>query len=373
MIYLFFSYLFYPLIKLFIALSKKNKGFKKILVIQAAKIGDFICSTHLFREIKKAYPNSYLTVMVNPMVRELAELNPYIDEVISISSKDYKGFLGKLKFAKLIRKGRYNIGITLNPNMPFAVGLLWGLVPIRLSVMPNFCGLTFRLASKFFTYLEPHVSGQLVVKTYLKLLNNIGIKADNITKEVYKSIEADKKVSEFLGLINKPLIGIAVSSGNKLKEIASKKIAEIIDKILKEIDAYIILIGSSQDKLKAQEVLSLVNSKERILDSTGRFNLEELPALLEKLSVFIGVDTGITYMADALKVPIVYIPGPIDTSEQRPVESRIISVSYSLSCMPCSFVFKTARFCKYNSRDCINLVSSEEIASSVKKLLKKNL
>ncbi|QER42694.1 glycosyltransferase family 9 protein [Thermodesulfobacterium sp. TA1] len=369
MIYLFLSYLFFPLIKLLSLLRGKDKPFKKILVIQAAKIGDFICSTHLFREIKKTYPNSRLTVMVNPIVKEIAELNPYIDEVIPISSKGYKGFLGKIRLANLIRKGRYDVGITLNPNLPFTIGMLWGLIPIRLTVMPNFCGLTFRLASKFFTKLEPHASGRLVVETYLKLLNHIDIKTDNIAKEVYQSIEADKRVSEFLGLINKPLIGIAVSSGNKLKEIASKKIAEIIDQILKEIDAYIVLIGSAQDKLKAQEVLSLVKVKERILDSTGRFNLGELPALIKKLSVFIGVDTGITYMADALKVPIVYIPGPIDTSEQRPVESRMISIFHRLSCMPCSFVFKTTSFCKYNSKDCINLVTSEEIVLAVKKLL----
>jgi ADP-heptose:LPS heptosyltransferase len=372
MIYVFLSYLFYPLIQLFIKLVKKDKTIKKILVIQAAKIGDFICSTHLFREIKKAYPKAHLTVMINPMVKELAELNPYIDEVIPISSEDYKGFFGKLKLAKLIREGRYNIGIALNPNIPFAIGLLWGLVPIRLSVMPNFYGLTFRLASKFFTYLEPHVSGRLVVETYLKLLKSIGIKSNNLGKEIYKSLDADKKVLKFLGELNKPLIGIAVSSGNKLKEIETEKIAEIINKILEDIDGYIILIGSLQDKPKAEEILNLVTHKTRTIDSTGKFSLSELPALLERLLVFIGVDTGITYMADALKVPIVYIPGPTDTHDQCPIESRIISLSYKLSCMPCNYVFKTVKTCKNNTRNCIKLIKSEKIVSAVKELVKNN-
>lgn len=92
MLYLLLSYLFYPLIQLVISLKNRNKGFKNILVIQAAKIGDFICTTHVFREIKKAYPESRLTVMVNPMVKELAENNPYIDEVVFFHPRTIKGF-----------------------------------------------------------------------------------------------------------------------------------------------------------------------------------------------------------------------------------------------------------------------------------------
>ncbi|HAA83193.1 MAG TPA: hypothetical protein DCE01_00135 [Thermodesulfobacterium commune] len=369
MLYLLLSYLFYPLIQLVISLKNRNKEFRKILVIQAAKIGDFICTTHVFREIKKAYPESRLTVMVNPMVKELAENNPYIDEVVFFSPKDYKGFLGKIKLANYIKKGGYDLGIALNPNLPFTIGLLWGLVPTRISILPNFCGLTFRLASKFYTYLEPHVSGQLVVETYLKLLGKIGIQSNNLSKEVYKTSDADKKVTEVLQGITKPLVGISVSSGNKLKELENEKIAEVINKILQEKDCYIVLIGSSQDKLKAQEVLKLVKNKEKVLDLTGRFSLGELPALLERLSVFIGVDTGITYMADALKIPIVYIPGPIDISEQHPTESRIFWVRENLSCAPCSFVFKTVSFCKNNIRTCVKLIDPEKIVAGVKKFL----
>lgn len=369
MLYLLLSYLFYPLIQLVISLKNRNKGFKNILVIQAAKIGDFICTTHVFREIKKAYPESRLTVMVNPMVKELAENNPYIDEVVFFSPKDYKGFLGKIKLANYIKKGGYDLGIALNPNLPFTIGLLWGLVPTRISILPNFCGLTFRLASKFYTYLEPHVSGQLVVETYLKLLGKIGIQSNNLSKEVYKTSDADKKVTEVLQGITKPLVGISVSSGNKLKELENEKIAEVINKILQEKDCYIVLIGSSQDKLKAQEVLKLVKNKEKVLDLTGRFSLGELPALLERLSVFIGVDTGITYMADALKIPIVYIPGPINTSEQRPIESKVFWVENKPSCAPCSFVFKTVSFCKDNTRSCVKMIKTEAIVSAVRKFL----
>lgn len=371
MIYVLLSYLLLPILY-FLILIRKKRDIKKILVIQTAKIGDFICSTHLFREIKKMYPHSRLSVMVNYFVRELAELNPYIDEVIPITPKEYKGFRGKLRLVKIIRKGSYDVGITLNPNVPFAVALFWGLVPIRLSVMPNFSGFTFRLASKLFTYLEPHKNTQLIVETYLKMLKAIGIESKNLTKEVYKIKNANIKVEKILSELNKPLVGIAIGSGNKLKELETKTLIKLINKILEESNYYVVLIGAYQDQSKSEEILRAIYTKDRVINAVGKFSLGELPALLEKLDLFIGVDTGITYMADALNIPIIHLAGPVDISEQRPIGKNVISIQYKLSCVPCSFVFKTANTCKIGTRECIKNIKIEDIWYAVQKLIKFN-
>jgi hypothetical protein len=101
--------------------------------------------------------------------------------------------------------------------------------------MPNFLGISFKLASKFFNYLEPHISGQMVIETYLKMLKIIGIESRNTTKEIYSSKDCNIKVEQILGQIDKPLIGIAVSSGNKLKELGVDKIVKIIKTLVKRI------------------------------------------------------------------------------------------------------------------------------------------
>jgi len=56
------TFLFLPFLLITILLKKKD--YNKILVIQTAKIGDLICTTPVFREIKKHYPQSFLSVLV---------------------------------------------------------------------------------------------------------------------------------------------------------------------------------------------------------------------------------------------------------------------------------------------------------------------
>jgi len=368
MIYIVLSYLFSPLIYLFVAINK-DKEIKKILIIQTAKIGDMICSTPVFREVKKKYPHAHLSAMIDPVTKELLEYNPHVDEIITIKNNDYKGFSGKMYLSHLIRRGKYDIAICLNPSIPYAVALFWGLVPVRLSVKPDFTGSTFKLASALFTRLEKHVRGELTAETYMKMLRPIGIMTTNISKEVYRAKGSDEKVLKSIGAIEKPMIGIAVSSGNKMKELSAEKIAALTSKMLECKDICVVLIGSAQDMNLADIISEKVEKKESIINMAGRLSLAELPALIERLSLFIGVDSGITYMADALSIPLINIAGPADMQDQRPTGENAVIIQKKLDCVPCSHAFKSPYHCRLNTRECITSVSVEEIYFAVEKIM----
>ena len=368
MIYVILTHLFSSLLFLLTALKSKKK-ISRILVIQTAKIGDLICSTPVFREIKKKYPEVHLAVMANPVTKELLQFNPYVNEIIAIENAYYRGLSGKIKLSNLIRKGKYDVSVCLNPNVPFAVAMFWGLVPERLSVMPDFAGITFRIASAFHTHLERHIRGKMVIETYMKMLRAIGIESNNLFREVYKSEGADSKANEILKGIDKPLIGIAITSGNKLKELGIEKIAKLANILLNDLEVHVVLIGSAQDRDVAHEVLNSIIKKHRIIDTTGRLSLSELPALIEKLSLFIGVDTGVTYMADALSIPLIDIAGPSDMSDQRPMGKDALIIQSKIPCVQCSHSFHAPYNCKINTRECIESIDVHEIVNAAKKLL----
>ena len=365
MLYILFTYLAAPVLY-FLILLRRRKQIKNILVIQTAKIGDLISSTPVFREIKNGYPEAHLTVMATTVTRELLENNPHVEKVITINHADCKGLAGKLRLATLIRKGKYDIAVCLNPSVLFALATLWGLVPSRISVMPNFLGTTFKCASVFFSSRERHVSGRLVIETYMRMLRAIGIESNNITKEVYKSETAEGRVRRLLGGVSKPLIGIAVSSGNKLKELGPEKIIGLAAILLDSTDVSIVLIGSSQDRNSSSLILKALGKRERILDATGELSLGELPALIERLSLFVGVDTGIVYMADALSVPVIDIAGPSDMEDQRPTGAKSVILQEKIQCVPCSHAFHAPYACMRNTRECIQLMSVREICYAIK-------
>lgn len=388
MIYIILTYLFSPLIYILL-FFKKNKT-RRILVIQTAKIGDLICSTPVFRAIKKKYPNAYLSALVNPLTRELLLNNPYVNEIIPLETNFHKGFTGKIRLAKLFRNGRHDIAVSLNPNVPFTLAMFWGLIPVRVSVMPDprlkpsgtsFAGITYRMASVFSTHLAQHIRGRLVAETYMAMLKAIGIEDNDISKDVFKSPDADDKVESFLKENNPPFIpplvkgdtggfvGLAVTSGNKLKEWGAENMAALACRLITEMGACVVLIGSEKDRDIADEILKLSEHSNMIINAVGVFSLAELPALVERLSLFIGVDTGITYMADALSVPLVDIAGPSDMEDQRPTGKRVVIIQKKLSCVPCSHTFKAPYECRYGHRKCITDIAVEEVFEGVSKLM----
>jgi len=368
MIYVFLTYLFYPLLWIRIQL-RRSRQVQRILVIQTAKIGDIICSTPVFRALAQRFPEAHITALVNPVTRELLEGNPHVHAAVAIRPEFYAGLAGKFRLARLIRGGRYDVAVCMNPNVPFAIGLFWGLVPIRLSVMPNFAGSTFRLAAGLFTHLAPHRGERLVMQTYFDALQYIGVDSNDFAKEVTKARGADEKAQALLAGVKPPIVGIAVSSANKLKQLSAAKIARLVDSLRKQNDLHVVLIGSAQDRYDADEVIALLGDTARVIDAVGKFTLGELPALLERLSVFVGVDSGLTYMADACATPIVQIAGPVNIKEQRPLGKACVIITRDLPCAPCSHVFRTVQSCRIRTRECIESVTADEIYDAVLTLL----
>ena len=61
-----------------------------------------------------------------------------------------------------------------------------------------------------------------------------------------------------------------------------------------------------------------LNPETQFVNTDGLFSLDELKALIQRLSLFISVDTGPIYIAEAFDVPTIDIIGPMDENEQPP-------------------------------------------------------
>jgi heptosyltransferase-2 len=129
------------------------------------------------------------------------------------------------------------------------------------------------------------------------------------------------------------------------------------------------LIGAAQDTADAQNLIGMMAAPERIVDTTGQLSLTQLPGLLKRLSLFIGVDSGVTYMADALNVPLVSIAGPCNMCETRPIQARVMIIQKTLPCAPCAHIYKAPYDCKVGTRECVLSVSTDEILQAALAIL----
>ena len=294
-----------------------------IVIIQSAKLGDMVCTTPMFRAVKHAYPAAKLYVMGDALNKEVLAGNPYIDEYFVLPKT-------RQELTRMVREKNIEYVCITSPNPSVLLALL--LARVSRIVVPQIMGgfspyatKTYRLLSLFATRV-PHTMGSYAPREYLRLLEPLGITTDDTRKDIYIAQSAKERVERVLseGGINSAdiLVGIAPGVGNKIKVWGAERFAEVADALQKTHNAKIIIIGGSRDADEVQAMLGKLSCKTGIVDLSQQLSIEELKALIAKLKLFISVDTGPIYIAEALGVATVDIVGPMDENEQPPRGER---------------------------------------------------
>lgn len=364
---------------IFFKKGQKKRDKKKILVIPPVKIGDLICSTPVFREIKKNIPKSHLEVLLltsgdrNVTAFQLLKYNPYIDKIILPDPKKGIGILGIFWLIKKVYHQNYNwsfaLGLgTMDRIIPFCAGIYHRVIAVseyarKSSKLLNFLGV-------YKSEIKLH---DLALRHHLKLLKFIGVKNPQEKKEVFVSSRDKEKAKDFLSKNNLSekdfLVGIAVTAGNKLKEWPPDKFVVLADRLVKELSAKIIFVGGPGD----DKIISSVQSKmnQQSVSASNQLNLLETAALMKYLRLFVSVDTGPLYLANTMEVPIVDIVGPFDIKTQMPEDEIFEVVENKIPCFPCSFVIKTAHFCKLGHKKCIKDINVDDVYNGVIRIIEK--
>lgn len=367
MIYLLLAWVLAPFAWLRLLLISSREP-RRILLIQTAKIGDYICTTPLIRAVRDRYPQACLMLLVNPLAEPLAKHQPGVDRVLTIPGGRLRGLKGRLAFYRMLRQEQIDTTICISPNLAFMILPFLAGVQRRASILPNFGGWTYRLAIPFLNMAEPHRQGRMLVETGLVLLARLGGSFQMPPKELGIPPGARERVAAKVPLLpTKRWVGVGVSSGNKLKELGKEKLMSVIQQVLNlSEDIGVVLVGSADDRSLAEQILNGEPERARIIDTTGQTSLEDLPALVSQFSLYFGVDSGITYMADALGIPVVDIMGPADSEDQRPTGRDARLILSQVPCAPCSHAFNAPYACRYGTRACIQNLDADLLAGEVK-------
>ena len=369
MIYVLLTLLVAPLLFLRLALRRGPAEPQRILVIQTAKIGDFVSTTPLLREIKRALPQAQLAVLLHPVNLPLARHNPHIDELLPLRPEGLRGLRGRIWLMRILSRRRIDTVVCASPSLAAWTAPFWAGVARRMSVLPNYAGATYRVARPLLTHAEPHRAGRRVIETQAALLAQIGIRVQSLMTEAFAAPSAEQAAERIVPQDSRPTVGIGVSAGNKLKELGEERLLELARGILESSEVRLVLIGGPDDRRLVEQVIAHL-PPERVVDAVGALGLDQLPALLARLDAYVGVDSGITYLADACGVAVVDLMGPADADDQRPGGPRAVVLRSDLPCAPCSHAFKAPYHCAIGTRACIRGVALDTVARAVVDLLK---
>jgi|TARA_Y100000310_G_scaffold321577_1_gene379441 ADP-heptose:LPS heptosyltransferase len=363
------SFFLYP----FLSKQKLDFSEKRILIIpQLTRIGDLICVTPAFREIKRKYPKSFLAVVVSYRTAGIIKNNPYIDEIIILEEDEYRRVFGILRFFKKIKSQNFDYSINIASSTMGTLISIFGLIPNRVKIIKYDRPFTETLTDWMNTHKTFYKGNERIPNLYLRTLNVFNIQILNkIKKEVFTTFDTENKSIEFFKKNNISekdfIIGISVSAGNKVKEWEVEKFGKLSKLILNKYNTKIIFIGRDSDKEKISAVNKHIENKG--IEVTD-FSLEELPSLMKRFNVFIAVDSGTIHIAHALGVPLVDIIGPVDSAEQAPDDDRSIIVRPDENIKPTIFALKPLGNPE-QSRKALESISPEQVFKAFNKLLTK--
>lgn len=367
MLYFFLTWLAAPLLRW--RAGRHAGPPRRILLIQTAKIGDWVCTTPIVASLRASWPECHMTVLINPVCEPLLKHEPAIDAIWPISAGEWRGPAGKLRLWRRLRRGRFDHCIVLSPNVAFFILPLWAGIPRRAAILPNFISGSLERCVRFLTDSERHRSGHLVLDTELALLQRLGCRQLLRRKSLPNPAEATAHVAAWLTGRRAPRLGLGVSSGNKLKALSAEQLARLCRRLLDALPHDLVLIGTAEDRANAAEIRGRCGDTLRLIDATGVFALDELPALLSALDGYFGVDSGVTYIADAVDLPTLDLHGPANPDDQRPTGARAISIAAELPCAPCAHVFRAPYHCQRGDRACVSQVNLDHLAGRLQALL----
>jgi heptosyltransferase-2 len=236
-----------------------------------------------------------------------------------------------LATARWLRSRRYDRAYVLKRSFSSALVCALARIPHRVGFASEGRGLLFSRAVRID---ETRHEAEL----FLDLLRADGIEVDDGHNENWVAAEAVRSVARSLPEKHGPRVFVAPCSTNPSKQWPLDRFASAIAAIVQARDADIFLCGGPADRRTHATLLAMVGPKVagRIHDFSDAFGLRETAALLSRMDLCVGIDTGLVHLAASFGVPVVAIFGPMDPARWGPWKTPHALVRASRSCSPCN-------------------------------------
>ncbi len=327
--YLLAALLVWPWLRLLRLLQPASSG--RRLVIQTAKIGDWINSTPVVRGL------SPVDVVCDPVNLPLARHDTHIEGVWPLASRN--SLAQKLALGwRLFRRGYADVYV-LMPNTPntfvarlACAGRAHLLDTYRTSSTVRLLGAGFRR--------QRHRREDLTIDSYLRLAELPVTDAARRKHATFPLLQPKNPCFEVAAGFR---VGVSLSAGNRLKTLPMKLWRKLFE-LLQPFGPTVYVFGLDDERALLEELRSMVSHLAvRLVDCLGadRMPLETVPWHVAQMHLYISSDTGNSYIADSFDVPLINFAGPCDMREQRPLGEHALIVQ-TPGLQPFSFIFAAA-------------------------------
>lgn len=326
------------------------KSRQKILVMRYRFIGDTLLTVPFLRNLRAAYPDAQIDMLVAPNSGEVLRDCPYVDELIwfdTTRKHRYENGSGEKTsfwhYVRLLRERKYDTAFVLKRSFSAAALAFLAGIPERIGF--NTEGRGFLLTRRV-----PYQQNDHEIDSFLSLLTAAGLPIHDRRLESWWG-DSEKEAAERVLASIQPEsalpprhVVVHLTSSNPAKQWPEKNAKMLVEWLLSRKDCHVHCLGALSDKpIYEQLKTNLLSAyRKRFHIHCGDLSLLESMAFLSKMDLVVGVDSGTLHMASAAGVPVVALFGPMNERKWGPVNARI--VQEPVICRPCNL----SKPCRHN-------------------------
>lgn len=306
----------------------EKDSIKNILVMNFGGIGDEILFLPTLISLKKTYPDSKITLALEPRSKGIKDLTNIIDDLFLVDVKSKNKYSELLKLIFLARKGKFDLAVTAGGNKFMSIILF--LTGIKRRYGYN----TGKLSEILLTHAAKLNKNQYACDMYHDLISEITDIKTYLPEIVLEDVQKEPNTV----LIHPGVSKLSVNMG-MIKTIPADKWANVID-LLVERGKKVILAGGPDDKDCIEIIRKTLkrSENENFVDYYGKTkSLKDLAKLIASSEKFVCSDSAPLHIAVAVKTKAYVVFGPTDDKKLIPVSKDVIAIKASDNCplKPC--------------------------------------
>jgi len=312
---------------------------ERIVVRGTNWVGDAVMTIPALRQLRRLFPNAHITLATRAWAEGLFADADFLDD---LQVHEGSGLRSVVQQVRQWRKRNFDLAILLPNSLETALVASLARVPFRIGYATDGrqALLTHPLAlpewreskHEVFYYLKIIAELEWLIRreqTFLDTQPDGSLEVSETRKSVARDFLQSRGVRE-----DRTMVALCPGSINsRAKRWPAERYAQLADRLIDELGAQVLLIGSSAEAEVSREVSRQMRHQPMVL--TGQTELDKLVATLSLVDLLVTNDTGPAHIASALGRPTLVIFGPTNPLATRPFSPFGEIVREPPDCAPC--------------------------------------
>ncbi|MGQ0814713.1 MAG: glycosyltransferase family 9 protein [Gemmatimonadota bacterium] len=278
---------------------------RTVLIVMLSALGDAVHVLPVINALKRAWPTTRITWIIQPVPHLLVKNHESVDEFIVFERRRGRAALRSYGELRRTLKGRH-FDLLINLQVYFKAGLITAMAPAAIKL--GFDRRRARDLNWLFTThrIPPHATGH-VQDQYFEFVEYLGIDPQPLAWGLTLTSDERRAQREFFAPLGRTC-AMVVGTSKPAKNWAPNRYARVIEALDANFGLRAVLVGgpSEIERDAAQRIMEL--SRVKPINALAN-DVRRLLWLLDGCSLVISPDTGPLHMARALDRPVIGLYG----------------------------------------------------------------